>query len=149
MSHSVPLSFPSQSHGILGISNHIPLYCVSLSPTVLSIPKSWDTRNIPDIFHCTVSHSVPLSFPSQSHGILGISNHIPLYCVSLSPTFLSIPKSWDTRNIPDIFHCTVSHSVPLSFPFQSHGILGISPTYSTVLCLTQSHFPFHPKVMGY
>ena len=96
---------------------HIPLYWVSLSPTVLPIPQSRDTRIIPDISHCTGSHSVSLSFPSHSPGILG-----------LSQTYPTLPRS---------------HSVPLSFP--SH-ILGywVYPRHIPLY----SHCPFHPTVLG-
>ena len=167
---------PSQltcSPGMLGLSRHIPLYRVSLSPTVLPIPHAvpgyWD---YPHTSHCTGSHSVPQSFPShmqsrdtgiipthptvqgltQSHGpshptctpgILGLSPHIPLYRVSLSPTVLPIPHAvpgyWD---YPDTSLCTGSHSVPQSFPshMQSRDT-GIIPTHPTVQGLTQSHSP--------
>ena len=128
---SHPLSLPSNSPRILGLSwtyrtilcltqslcpshptvpgywdylRHIPLYWVSLSPTVLPIPQSRDTA---------------WDYPE----------HIPLYWVSLSPTVLPIPQSRDTGIIPNISHCTGSHSVPLSFPFHSPGILGLYPLY--------------------
>ena len=43
----------------------------------------------------------------------------------------------------------MSHSAPLSFLSHSPGRLGLSQTYPTVLCLTQSHCPSHPTVPGY
>ena len=85
------------------------------SSTVLPIPQSQDTVIIPNISHCT----------------------------------LPIPQSWDTWIIPDISHSAESHSVPLSFPSHSPGILELPQTYPAVLGLTQSHCPFHPTVRGY
>ena len=100
----------------------VPGYC--------GYPRSHCTRQ----FHCPSHHTVP-----------GYSQTYP----NISHCTLPIPQSWDTWIIPDISHSAGSHSVPLSFPSHSPGILKLPQTYPAVLGLTQSHCPSHPTVRGY
>ena len=96
-------------------------------------------------------------------------DHTTTYPTVLDSIQLHCPSHPKVPGYPDISHCIGSLSVALSFPSQSPGIPGHIPlywvslsrivlpipksrdirTYPTVLGLSQSHCPSHPKVLGY
>ena len=110
-----------------------------------------DVCSLLDMHACALRSHYNISHCTGFHSVAlsfpsqspGIPGHIPLYWVSLSRIVLPIPKSRDTWTYPTVLGLSQSHC-------PSHPkVLGYPDTYPTVLGVSQLHCPSHPKVPGY